>query len=471
MASARNDSRCACRRNVASTMAMRPAPTMSRASARRAVVGRFGRRREYKPSATSASNRSSAASPRIRLRSTSLRTRTAPIVLQQRLRHRRLAAARESAGDDQRRARRLRVAPGERAGSRATRRAPRPSRRPPRAAPRAAARSWRGPARGRRDRTAAPRAPRSRRSFEIRVEKAVREIGATAVLQVHHREGDLAHHVDPAHRLVELDAVEDDELAVDRARCCRDAGRRGTRARSLARGGAGKRRAARRARARSRRGGDSMLGRAPHPWPRAERSRRSCAARDRRISSGAPNAPSGAATAIAPWNAGDLRREPVDVGGPELAALEQPARQRAPARNSRIFTAYSSAGPSPPRTGASMLPVIGTTLEVERRREPPIEPQLLFAEESPRRERREIEEAEIDRLLDLVRVRPRSAARTKCASPASSAGAAAAVGCARARHERGDARRASIGHSGYSALSSSRLSEIRSRSFTTRPWT
>ncbi len=51
--------------------------------------------------------------------------------------------------------------------------------------------------------------------FEIRIEEAVRQIGATAVLQVHHREGDLAHHVYPAHRFVELDAIEDDDLAVD----------------------------------------------------------------------------------------------------------------------------------------------------------------------------------------------------------------------------------------------------------------
>ncbi len=34
---------------------------------------------------------------------------------------------------------------------------------------------------------------------------------------------------------------------------------------------------------------------------------------------------------------------------------------RAPRGNSRIFTAYSMAGPSPPITGASTLPVIATT--------------------------------------------------------------------------------------------------------------
>ncbi len=41
------------------------------------------------------------------------------------------------------------------------------------------------------------------------------EIGVAAILEVHDRERDLAHDVDPAHRLVELDAVENDQLAVD----------------------------------------------------------------------------------------------------------------------------------------------------------------------------------------------------------------------------------------------------------------
>ncbi len=42
----------------------------------------------------------------------------------------------------------------------------------------------------------------------------MREIGPPAVAEVHDRERDLAHHVDPAHLLVELDAVEDRERAV-----------------------------------------------------------------------------------------------------------------------------------------------------------------------------------------------------------------------------------------------------------------
>ena len=43
--------------------------------------------------------------------------------------------------------------------------------------------------------------------------------------------------------------------------------------------------------------------------------------------------------------------------------------------------------------GASTLPVIGHDIEIQRGREPAIEPQFLLAVEPPRRERGEIEEA------------------------------------------------------------------------------
>ena len=79
-----------------------------------------------------------------------------------------------------------------------------------------------------------------------------------------------------------------------------------------------------------------------------------------RIPSGVPNALAAAATSIAAVKGGHLGRERVDIGGPELAAVEQPLA-RASWGNSRIFTAYSTAGPVPPITGASTLPVIGTT--------------------------------------------------------------------------------------------------------------
>ena len=79
----------------------------------------------------------------------------------------------------------------------------------------------------------------------------MREIGATAILQIHHREGDFAHHVDPAHLLVELDAIEDDELAVDTRDVAQMQVAVALAHEALLRGDAGKRRGARRARARS----------------------------------------------------------------------------------------------------------------------------------------------------------------------------------------------------------------------------
>ena len=41
------------------------------------------------------------------------------------------------------------------------------------------------------------------------------QVAPPAILQVHHGEGHLAHDVDPPHRIVEFDAVEDRDLAVD----------------------------------------------------------------------------------------------------------------------------------------------------------------------------------------------------------------------------------------------------------------
>ena len=41
------------------------------------------------------------------------------------------------------------------------------------------------------------------------------QIGAPAIFEIHDRERNLTHDVDPAHRLVELDAIEDGQFAVD----------------------------------------------------------------------------------------------------------------------------------------------------------------------------------------------------------------------------------------------------------------
>ena len=43
----------------------------------------------------------------------------------------------------------------------------------------------------------------------------MREFDTSTILQIHHHEGDFTHHVDPAHLLAELDAIENDQLAVD----------------------------------------------------------------------------------------------------------------------------------------------------------------------------------------------------------------------------------------------------------------
>ena len=53
------------------------------------------------------------------------------------------------------------------------------------------------------------------RPLQVRVEEATGQIGAPAIVKIHDRERDLVHDVDPAHRFAKLDAIEDDELAVD----------------------------------------------------------------------------------------------------------------------------------------------------------------------------------------------------------------------------------------------------------------
>ena len=163
------------------------------------------------------------------------------------------------------------------------------------------------------------------------------------------------------------------------------------------------RRGTRRARARSRRGVPRART-APVTSPAAERGPRSCAARDagfrpvcrtrrrerrRRSRRGTRR--------LSPRACRCRRARASPAASNRLAS--------APCGNSRIFTAYSSAGPGPPSDRRVDAAGDRHDLEVELGRESPIQTQLLFAEESPRRERREIEEAEIDCLLDLVRVR------------------------------------------------------------------
>ena len=146
---------------------------------------------------------------------------------------------------------------------------------------------------------------------------------------------------------------------------------------------------------------DSISSRSAAVVERAERSRRSSAARG----AGFPRAcrtrrPEGG-DADRAVEVGDLRRERVDVGRAEQAALEQPARQRVLRKFAHLHRVFQRGSRAAEHGGVDAARD-RHDVEVEVRGEPPVEPQLLVAEESPRRERGEIEEAEIDRLLDLV---------------------------------------------------------------------
>ncbi len=53
------------------------------------------------------------------------------------------------------------------------------------------------------------------RPLQVRVEEATGQIDSSAIVEIHDRERDLVHHINPAHRLVEFDAIENDKLVVD----------------------------------------------------------------------------------------------------------------------------------------------------------------------------------------------------------------------------------------------------------------
>ena len=227
------------------------------------------------------------------------------------------------------------------------------------------------------------------------------EIGAAAIREIHHDEGDFAHHVDPAHRVVELDAVEDDELAVDTRNVAEvqvavalahEALLAAAQERVVARSVLALRPGTQRSRSRSRSAGVSTSGAIASKF-RCARRRMRCgrAERRRRGRSGADRA----------MEAGDLRRERVDVGRPEQAARKQPAGQRVLRKFAHLHRVFQHGA------GAAQLGRVDAAgdrhhIEIEVRGEPPVESELLVAEEPPRRKRREVEEAEIDRLLDLV---------------------------------------------------------------------
>ena len=241
------------------------------------------------------------------------------------------------------------------------------------------------------------------RLLEIRVQKAVPEIGATAVVEVHHREGNFADHIDPAHRRVELDAVEDRELAVDAGDIAQmqvavtlaneaflDPAQESTAARDmLALGPRGERidlRPLARIIEQRPDGAEIVLRPVQDPL-------------------GCPEPGAGRGDLDRAVEERNLARQHVDVRGPELAACKEPACQGVLWELAHFHGVFDR-GPVTAHDRGIDAAGDRHDFEVERGREAPVEPQFLLAEKPSRRERREIEKSELDRFLDLVRVTP-----------------------------------------------------------------
>src|SRR5881409_1733418 len=97
----------------------------------------------------------------------------------------------------------------------------------------------------------------------------------------------------------------------------------------------------------------------------------------------------------------DLRRHGIDVGGSELVALEEAARQRVLrelAHLDRILERRSTTAQN------WRIDAAGDSddVKIKLRRQAPVELDLLLAVEAPGRECREVEKLEIDRLFDFV---------------------------------------------------------------------
>ena len=103
---------------------------------------------------------------------------------------------------------------------------------------------------------------------------------------------------------------------------------------------------------------------------------------------------------------GDLRGQRVDVGGTQRAGCQHPARERLLRELAHLHRVLDD---GPITTNDRPVDAAGDRddVEIDRRREPAIEAQLLLAVELPLREGREVQEPEVDRLLDLVGVRAR----------------------------------------------------------------
>ena len=177
----------------------------------------------------------------------------------------------------------------------------------------------------------------------------MRQIGAATRLEIHHGEGHFAHHVDEAHRRVELDAVENHELAVDArdivemqiaVALAHEALRAAMRERAAARG---------------------VLSFGPGPklpelgalrvggQQRAEL--RKAFLREAQDFVGCAERAVGGATSIVPWKPATLAASASISAAPSWPRSSSRLAS-ASCGNSRILTAYSIAGPAPPMTAS-----------------------------------------------------------------------------------------------------------------------
>ncbi len=118
---------------------------------------------------------------------------------------------------------------------------------------------------------------------------------------------------------------------------------------------------------------------------------------------GIPNDPLAGATAIDPWN--EATRAARASMWPRVRDPFAIIRLKsASCGNSRILTAYSTAGPGPSTMGALGAAANGDNVEIHAGSKAPIETQLLLAEMAAPFERPEVEKVERDSLLDFVGV-------------------------------------------------------------------
>ena len=235
--------------------------------------------------------------------------------------------------------------------------------------------------------------------LEVAVEEAPREVLAAAVGEVHRREGGLAHHVDPAQPGVELDAVEEHDAAVDAGRVAEVQVAVALRARS-------RRCGARRSRPSNAGTRPASSRAAPRAWGaatrrRAGRSRRSSPSRRRGPARARRTGDRRASGAMRAWKAATSRANSSTCSRPSVPCSSMTA-SRSSCAKARIATAYSSGSPSPSSTGACGGTADRHDVAVELRGEPAVEPQLLLAIVLAQRERRVVDERELEHLLELV---------------------------------------------------------------------